>query len=170
MAELVRNEKDDSDWVPCVFQCSQLFWCCKYYSWNIKEFCPLLNPVFDQPWWTLLCQEQWLSLMLSYPLWLSCEHCCKVAFFNFREEIPIDRMGPTPLCMFQFSRLFSCCKIPGKEKDSLRASFVTGRKIWPNVSIPYIYNWRGEWIKALKNGKVTSIKIPLSNLYNLLHV
>jgi len=40
-------------------------------------------------------------------------------------EIPIDRMGSTPLCMFQFSRLFSCCKIPGKEKDSLRTSFVT---------------------------------------------
>ncbi|XP_020625298.1 peroxisomal carnitine O-octanoyltransferase-like isoform X3 [Orbicella faveolata] len=43
----------------------------------------------------------------------------------YRGEIPIDRMGPTPLCMFQFSRLFSCCKIPGKEKDSLRTSFVT---------------------------------------------
>lgn len=45
-------------------------------SWKIKGFCPLLNLVFDQPWWTLLCQQQLPSLMLSYPLWLSCEHCC----------------------------------------------------------------------------------------------
>ncbi|KAL9966589.1 hypothetical protein ACROYT_G024691 [Oculina patagonica] len=43
----------------------------------------------------------------------------------YRQETAIDRMGSTPLCMFQFSRLFSCCKIPRKEKDSLRTSFVT---------------------------------------------
>lgn len=43
----------------------------------------------------------------------------------YREEIPIDKMGTTPLCMYQFSRLFLCCKIPGKEKDSLRSNFVT---------------------------------------------
>ena len=29
--------------------------------------------------------------------------------------------------MFQFTRLFSCCKVPGREKDSLRTNFVTGK-------------------------------------------
>lgn len=43
----------------------------------------------------------------------------------YREESPIERMGSTPLCMFQFTRLFSCCKVPGREKDSLRTNFVT---------------------------------------------
>ncbi|CAH3173403.1 unnamed protein product [Porites lobata] len=43
----------------------------------------------------------------------------------YRQEVPVDRMGSIPMCMFQFSRLYSCCKIPGKEKDSLKASFVT---------------------------------------------
>lgn len=46
-----------------------------------------------------------------------------------RQELPVDRMGSIPMCMFQFSRLYSCCKIPGKEKDSLKANFVTGTNL-----------------------------------------
>lgn len=44
----------------------------------------------------------------------------------YRQEVPVEKMGSdVPLCMFQFSRIFSCCKIPGKEKDCLRSSFLT---------------------------------------------
>ncbi|XP_015752123.1 PREDICTED: peroxisomal carnitine O-octanoyltransferase-like [Acropora digitifera] len=42
----------------------------------------------------------------------------------YRQELPVDRMGSVPMCMYQSSRLFSCCKIPGKEKDYLRSTFV----------------------------------------------
>ncbi|KAK2562197.1 Peroxisomal carnitine O-octanoyltransferase [Acropora cervicornis] len=42
----------------------------------------------------------------------------------YRQELPVDRMRSVPMCMYQSSRLFSCCKIPGKEKDYLRSTFV----------------------------------------------
>ena len=53
--------------------------------------------------------------------------------FNFvplcllcRQERKVDKIGSTPLCMKQFTGLFACCKIPGKDIDLLKTIFQTG--------------------------------------------
>ena len=69
---------------------------------------------------------------------LSCLFLCELftrllLYFNFvplcllcRQERKVDKIGSTPLCMKQFTGLFACCKIPGKDIDFLKAIFQTG--------------------------------------------
>ena len=46
----------------------------------------------------------------------------------FRQERRVDKMGPLPMCMHQYRRLFSSCRVPGKEKDYIQSSFQIGRE------------------------------------------
>ncbi|XP_048580177.1 peroxisomal carnitine O-octanoyltransferase isoform X2 [Nematostella vectensis] len=41
----------------------------------------------------------------------------------YRQQLKIGKMGNKPLCMSQYLRLFSECRIPGKDLDSLKAHF-----------------------------------------------
>lgn len=41
--------------------------------------------------------------------------------------MPVNKVGNTPLDMNQFRMLFSTCKIPGINRDSIRNYFRTGK-------------------------------------------
>lgn len=44
-----------------------------------------------------------------------------VLTFLVRESIPPEKLMGRPMCMFQFTRIFNSCVVPGEDMDELRS-------------------------------------------------
>lgn len=58
-----------------------------------------------------------------------------IMFFSNREKMAYDtgRGGSEPWSMFQFRRLYNCCRTPGETEDRIHVHFKTGNSNTSNV-------------------------------------
>jgi hypothetical protein len=63
-----------------------------------------------------------LKTYFSFPL----NHCLLIIIMMNREEMKVQKMGKKVLCMNQYARVFSECRVPGKEVDKLKILFKPG--------------------------------------------